>query len=74
MIFLSRCVPVQLEFPSAQVTFDLMSSVVSQTPFNLEDTLFQDQVREKSTLSAMSREIDAIWWAGHTLLHFLLFH
>lgn len=48
MIFLSCCVPVQLQFLSAQVTFDLMSLVVSQTPFNLEDTLFQGRVREKS--------------------------
>lgn len=58
----------------AQVTFDLMPLVVSQKPFNLGDALSQGPAREESILSAISREIYAVWWAGHALLHFLLFH
>lgn len=72
--FLSHWVPVRLRFPSVQVTFDLTSLVVSQTPFNLEDALSQGPVREESILSAISREIYAIWQASHALLHFLLSH
>lgn len=73
-IFFSHRVPVRLKFPSAQVTFDLMSLVVSQTPFNLEDALSQGPAREESILSAISGEIYAVWRAGHALLHFLFSH
>lgn len=52
--------PAQPHFPPVQVSFDLASVLVSQTPWNLEDALSQGPARGASILPAVSREIYAL--------------
>ena len=52
-----------------QVSFDLTSAVVSQTPVNLEDALSQGSAWEESILSAVPREIYA---AGGPATHYYI--